>query len=236
MMKMNIWQKRFVSVSLAFILAGCAVPQESKEAAMPDRYSLPSVKEEKIQPEEGSLFSDNSPDLYQDSRARNVGDILMVEIVEKSSGKKKAETTTERESEVTAGISSFFGFETWLANKNSNFIPSDHSLSAKMVNDFEGTGETNRDDTLVATISARVIDKTMDGNLVIRGYREIRVNNETQFIILSGIVRPRDVTANNTIQSSKIAEARIEYSGTGIISEKQQPGWFARGLDVVWPF
>ena len=105
-----------------------------------------------------------------------------------------------------------------------------------MINDFEGTGETNRDDTLVATISARVIDKTMDGNLVIRGYREIRVNNETQFIILSGIVRPRDVTANNTIQSSKIAEARIEYSGTGIISEKQQPGWFARGLDVVWPF
>ena len=235
-MKMKIWQKRFVGISLALILAGCAVPRENREVAMPDRYGLPSVKVEKVQPEAGSLFSENSLDLYQDSRARNIGDILMVEIVEKSSGKKKATTTTERESEVKAGVTSFFGFETWLKNKNANFSPSDQSLSAKMVNDFEGTGETNRDGTLTATISARVIDKTMDGNLVIRGYREIRVNNETQFIILSGIVRPRDVSANNTIQSSNIADARIEYSGTGIVSEKQQPGWLARGLDVIWPF
>ena len=76
----------------------------------------------------------------------------------------------------------------------------------------------------------------MEGNLVIQGYREIRVNNETQFLIVSGIVRPQDISPDNSVKSTFIANARIEYSGTGVISEKQQPGWLARGLDILWPF
>ena len=101
---------------------------------------------------------------------------------------------------------------------------------------INGDGETTRDNTMTATISARVIDVTMDGNMVIQGYREVKTNNETQHIILSGIIRPQDISSDNSVLSSYIADARIEYSGTGVLTDKQRPGWFARVFDVVWPF
>ena len=106
------------------------------------------------------------------------------------------------------------------------------------VEESGGTGavEITATVTVTATISARVVNVTMEGNLVIQGYRETRVNNETQFIILSGLVRPRDISANNSIKSTHIANARIEYSGTGVISDKQQPGWLAQTVDIIWPF
>ncbi len=122
------------------------------------------------------------------------------------------------------------------AEPQCQFYPLNLQPGRRFKNNFNGTGETKRDSTVTATISARVVDKTMDGNLVIRGYREIRVNNETQHIIVSGIIRPQDVGADNSILSSYIADARIETSGTGVLADKQQPGWLARGLDVIWPF
>ncbi len=220
-----------------FLLSGCASTQNSASLnTMPDRFNLPETKVRQTEPAEGSLFTDQSMDIYKDSRAKRVGDILVVEIVETTSGKESASTTTERESSVEGGVSEFFGFEKWLGNHNANFVPSNKSLTVDLKNDFEGTGDTSRNSTVTATLSARVIDITMEGNLVIQGYRETRVNNETQFLILSGIVRPRDISSNNSIQSSHIADARIEYSGTGVISDKQQPGWLARGVDILWPF
>jgi len=219
------------------LLAGCVSTSDpGNRTTMPDRYSLPEVRTKQLAPQEGSLYSDQSMDLYRDSRACRVGDIVMVEIVETSNGAKNARTKTERQSSVAAGITQFFGFEKWLSNKNSNFTPSDKSLEVDLQNDFEGKGTTERNSTVTATLSARVIDVTMEGNLVIQGYREIRVNNETQFLILSGLVRPQDITPNNSIKSTNIADARIEYSGTGALSDKQQPGWLARGVDVLWPF
>lgn len=225
------------SVSLLGLvfLAGC-VSTSPKSPLMPERYSLPQVDTTKSTPEEGSLFSDRSMDIYKDSRAGRVGDILLVEIVESSQGKNDARTKTERQSSVEGGISQFFGFEKWLAGKNANYTPGKKSLTVDLTNDFEGKGDTSRNSTVTATISARVIDVTLEGNLVIQGYRETRVNNETQFIILSGLVRPRDITANNSIKSTHIANARIEYSGTGAVSDKQQPGWLARTVDILWPF
>lgn len=220
----------------ALLLGGCAASTPASRPAMPDRYSLPEVRSPQLAPQEGSLYSDQSMDLYRDSRASRVGDILLVEIVETSSGEKNARTKTERESSVSAGISQFFGFEKWLSKKNANFIPSDKSLEVDLKNDFEGKGSTERNSTVTATISARIIEVTMEGNLVIQGYREIRVNNETQFLTLTGLVRPKDVTPDNSVKSTNIADARIEYSGTGVLSDKQQPGWMARGVDILWPF
>jgi flagellar L-ring protein precursor FlgH len=225
------------SLACLLLLAGCvSFSDPSSRTTMPDRYSLPEGRTKQLAPQEGSLFTEQSMDLYKDSRACRVGDIVMVEIVETSSGAKNARTKTERQSSVAAGITQFFGFEKWLSSKNANFIPSDKSLEVDLQNDFEGKGTTERNSKVTATLSARVIDVTMEGNLVIQGYREIRVNNETQFLILSGLVRPQDITPNNSIKSTNIADARIEYSGTGVLSDKQQPGWLARGVDILWPF
>lgn len=227
-----------ISVILILALAGCSSMSQKasqKEESLPQRMDMPSVSTEKAKPPEGSLFSDRSLDLYQDNRAHNIGDILVVDIVETSSGKKYAKTETERDSSISGDLTYLFRFANWMHLQDPD-IPGAQTIGANLTNDFEGEGETERNSKLTATLSARVIDKTIDGNLVIRGYREVKVNNETQFIILSGIVRPSDISSENSIKSTHIADARIEYSGVGVIGEKQQPGWFARALDIIWPF
>lgn len=224
--------------SQACFLAACNTTGNHSATAptMPERFSMPQTAALQTDPAEGSLYSEQSMNLFKDNRASKVGDILLVEIVETSNAKKNATTKTERSSNVAAGISQFFGFEKWLEGNNSNFTASDKNLEVDLVNDFEGKGQTARNSTISATLSARVVDVTMEGNLVIQGYREIRVNNEVQFLMLSGLVRPGDISPRNSIKSSYIADARIDYSGTGAISDKQQPGWLARGIDILWPF
>jgi len=233
---MNKCAVAMTALLTAAFLSGCTGAEYARRPEpMPERYTLPAPDQPRPEQQEGTIYSGNF-DLYRDNRAREVGDILLVRVVETSSGKKEAKTKTERESTVTGGITSFFGFEKWLSDRNSRFTPSSTSLSATLTNDFDGKGNTERKSNVTATISARVVDKTMDGNLVIRGYQEVRVNNETQFIVLSGLVRPDDIGPDNSVLSSRVADARIEYSGKGAVSDKQQPGWFARTLDVIWPF
>lgn len=235
--------KRLLHIMLAGILAGtlCSCVTVGKGAdsaqnAIPERFTLPEYPRDHMPPQEGSIYNDQrSLDIYRDRRARAVGDLILIKIVETSSGEKKAETKTSRASTITADLTSLFGFEQSIQDKNHHFSPTS-PLQAGLSNSFDGKGETTRDSQVTATLSGRVIDVTMDGNLVIRGYREVKVNNETQHIILSGIVRPADISIDNSVLSSYIADARIEYSGKGIITDKQQPGWLARVFDVVWPF
>ncbi|MBC8317923.1 MAG: flagellar basal body L-ring protein FlgH [Desulfobulbaceae bacterium] len=226
-----------IAVILILCQAGCTSLSQnaSQKDILPERMSIPTVKTAKAQPAEGSLYNDRAMNLYQDNRAHQIGDILVVNIVETSSGKKNAKTKTERESTVSGDLTYLFRFASWMHLQDPN-IPGSQTIGANLTNDFEGKGETSRNSTVTATISARVIDKTMDGNLIIRGFREIKVNNETQHIILSGMVRPQDISPDNSIKSSHIADARIEYGGVGVLAEKQNPGWLARTLDVVWPF
>jgi flagellar L-ring protein precursor FlgH len=229
-------KKIIPALGLLLVMAGCVSRTAQVPPPIPERYSLPLVEEKIVPPSEGSIFTAKSKNLYQDNRARRIGDIVLVKIVETSSGKKTAETKTSRDSSLTGGISSLFGFEKSLLTKGGESIPSLTNLNADMANDFQGKGETKRDSTVTATLSARVVDIAMDGNLMIQGYREVRVNNETQHIILSGLVRPSDISQDNSILSSNIADARIEYNGTGTLASKQQPGWLSNTLDVIWPF
>ncbi len=216
-------------------LSGCAGSQQAQQ--LPERYTLPTPPRAAQAQPEGTIYAASSGlDLYADSRAKKIGDIVLVRIVEISKANKEANTKTERESTVTGGVASLFGLETWLADNNHRFRPSLTELQAKLTNDFEGKGKTNRKSNVTATISARVIDITTDGNLNIRGYQEVKVNDETQHIILSGIVRPQDVAQDNSVLSTHVADARIEYSGQGTLGDKQRPGWMARALDSVWPF
>jgi len=229
-----------IILGLAAAQVGCLATKPVDPAAaggMPQRLAVPQSGFEPATPSPGAIYSESSfKDLYSDRRARRVGDILLVKVVETSSGTKKASTKTARDSSVTGGLAGLFGVEQWLSERNARFTPSATNIDVGLKNDFDGSGETKRDSTVTATLSARVTDVTLDGNLMIRGYREVQLNGETQYIAVSGMVRPGDISRDNSILSSHIADARIEYSGTGVISEKQQPGWLARGLDIIWPF
>lgn len=188
-------------------------------------------------PQPGSLYVANPGtrgNYFTDLRARHVGDIITVEIVENSKAEKTNDTKASRTSEFKAGVPFLLGYENRLI---PNYDSSKSSLiSANVTSAFDAKAELSREDTMHAAIGCTIMEVLPSGNMIIRGQREIQVNGETQFIYLTGTVRPNDVTTHNTIMSTQLADARIEYTGRGVLSDKQQPGWLTRLLDTIWPF
>ena len=134
---------------------------------------------------------------------------------------------------MAAGIPNLMGLET---SGVSKYMDLSKLLNASASSKFDGSGSTTRKENLNATIAARVTDVLANGNMLIEGRRNVLVNQEDQIIILTGMVRPRDITPDNMVNSTFIANARISYSGKGIISDRQQPGWLMGIIDKVWPF
>jgi len=191
-------------------------------------------------PEEGSLWSEMSEvSLFHDMKARKVGDTVTVRIVEDPEAELNANTKTSRSSGVEASKLKFLGYMKALAEKNSRLAQdpgTDDLILASLGLKHDGKGSTDRDGHVKAYITAVVEKVLFNGNLYISGQREVRVNNETQYITLSGVVRPKDISSSNEVSSTFIADARIAYSGNGPVSDKQRVGWLGRVLDYVWPF
>lgn len=193
---------------------------------------------------DGSLWSQDSPfaELFVLPKARRTGDIVTIKIIESSSASNTANTVTERESSLTAQLQKFFGLENrFNDSSHPNFNPARNlnpfsALQGSMASGFDGSGSTSRSGDLTAYITARVTEILPGGNMRIVGSREVEVNNERQYITLSGVIRTRDVSPENVIMSTYISDARISYSGQGIIDERQRPGWLANGLNKIWPF
>jgi flagellar L-ring protein precursor FlgH len=183
----------------------------------------------------GSIWQASSAGLVEDFKARQRGDTVTVVITEQASASKEATTDTDRNTEVTAGIPNLLGLEGKITGV-SNWMDLEKLVNANTSSKYKGSGSTTRKENLKATISALVVDVLANGNLVIEGRRSVRVNNEDQIIVLEGMVRPKDISADNVIYSTQIADARISYRGKGIISDRQRPGWLMNILDYVWPF
>lgn len=181
----------------------------------------------------GSLWDENNGRayLFQDLRASRVGDVIVVKIVEQQSGSKRANTTADRESTYNNSLGgNFFG----LNNLASAFVDG-VKIDASTKNEFEGAGSTSREDTLTGTIAARVTEVMPNGDLRIKGKREVTVNSEKQTMTITGIVRRIDLDTKNTVLSTRIAEAKIEYTGLGVVDDVQRPGWLVRLLDwLTW--
>lgn len=213
--KRTVLKIALVFTLLGFLLQGCASVEKKERATI----SYPISK--------GSLWSEENSRafLFQDSKASRIGDIITVRIVENAKGSKDATTKTARDSSMSTGLTALFGLPT----KNKD-------IGASTKNSFDGSGSTTRSAQLTADVTARVVDLMPNGNMMIKGTRELLINNERQFITVSGIVRPEDITRDNTILSASIADAKIEYSGRGVIFDNQSPGWLMRIFSWVWPF
>jgi len=224
-------------MGIGLMAVSCAAPtQFSKE--MPTHYV--SNKETKMETQaRGSLWRD-SPGLFEDRKARGLNDLVTIKIVESSAASKKAETASSRESSVDLGIDSFFGNS--LNYNLANIIGQGSSgllnpqVKATAKNDFAGAGNTTREGSLVATITARVVDVLPNGNFIIESRKDITVNREKQVLLLRGVIRPDDIAGDNTILSSYVANAEMIYTGDGVVNDKQGQGWLVQLLDWVWPF
>jgi len=217
------------------LLMACAAPEQPLVAIKEPLEEIQPVVEE--QQEAGSLWHDGNTSMFSDRKAKEVGDIVTVIISEKASASKEAKTSSSRNSNISASIPNFFGLENAeQLTSLHNPIDLENLVKADFANGFDGSGSTTRKEDLSAFLTTQVVGRYPNGQLKIRGGKEVMVNNEVQIIYLTGIVRPVDITAQNTVSSTKILNARISYTGKGAVSDKQQPGWMMRMIDNVWPF
>ncbi|UCD80764.1 MAG: flagellar basal body L-ring protein FlgH [Desulfobacterales bacterium] len=252
---MQTYADRFATAMMVIILlagfCGCAgnrsnIQYEMEKMAakeMETPYAAPRPPADN----DGSLWQAGSSlnGMFIDTKARNIGDIVTVKIDESAKASNKAKTETERSSGLEAGIQKLFGVEDWWQNEVLPDVGSDlpkinpfgdPSVKGSMKSSFAGDGETSRSGSLDAYITCRVVAVMPNGNLKIVGTRELMVNYENQMIILSGVIRPRDISETNVILSTFISDAKIAYSGSGVVDERQRPGWLANLLNSVWPF
>ncbi len=217
---------------MVVLLFGCTSPPKKVEV---QDITMPKMVSAKSSP--GSIWPGiNSRNrLFSDFRARDVGDIITVTISEKTAAKKEATTSTSRTSSEDASVTNLFGLPLDFNTKimGQSFSP---TANGEHTNSFDGSGTTERKGEITATISVMVEEVLPNGNLFVEGRKETMVNKEKQYIILSGVVRPEDISNSNIISSDSIADLRVELSGYGVINEKQSPGWLTRVLDHIWPF
>jgi flagellar L-ring protein precursor FlgH len=189
-------------------------------------------------PQEGSLWTTKNPRaLIADLRACNVGDIVTVIIQEQNQAGDEASTSADRASGVQLGVSSLFGLSMPQMNAfKDNTVTASNVLEATVGNVSKGQGKTARQSTFTSFLTTRVVQILPNNNLVIQGQRHMKINNETEVVTLSGVVRPEDLDQNSQIVSYKVAEARMEITGYGVIADKQRQGWLTRIIDHIWPW
>jgi flagellar L-ring protein precursor FlgH len=222
----------------AVLLSGCVSVAKKPPAAVQIKKTPPlAVMETSTKREEGSLWSEvDAVSLFPDRRARKVGDIVKIRIVEDPEANLNANTSTGRTSGVNANLK-FLGYMQALGEKNSR-LPAypDDLIASSLGMNFDGSGTSDRDGHIKAYVPAIIVKKFSNGNMFVSGKREIRVNNETEYITIAGIIRGEDIDQYNEISSSYVANAQISYSGRGPIADKQKPGWLTRILSYAWPF
>ena len=246
----KLFARTLALLLLPALLAGCStldqlagVGQTPKLSAIEDPTSragykpatmpMPVLQAASYQP--NSLFSNEAKGFFKDQRAHKVGDILTVLVTIDDSAQISNSTNRSRssssEGSVGGVLGSIFGGKVPLAD-----VEASGKLTTSGGLTDGGSGSVNRSESLATQVAAVVVQVLPNGNLVIEGRQEVRVNFEVRDLIVVGIVRPEDIHSDNTIPSSKIAEARISYGGRGQITQVQQPRYGQQIADAILPF
>ncbi|HED14420.1 MAG TPA: flagellar basal body L-ring protein FlgH [Gammaproteobacteria bacterium] len=194
------------------------VPAEPVQSAMPVYRN-------------GSLYQGASNiGLFRDRVAFRRGDILTVLLVEDTNANKKAETTTSKDNSVGIDNATVLGYALPSSSKSKFTLGS----TLKSANSFSGKGESKQSNTLTGTVTVVVDDVLANGNLMIRGQKYLAVNQGAEFVRISGIVRPEDITPDNQVKSTLVADAHIEYRGAGTVADSNIMGWLSRFFNSKW--
>jgi flagellar L-ring protein precursor FlgH len=249
-------QHRLPALLCCVVLAGCNTLSRLEEIGRPPELSpignpaaqqgptpvsLPMPAPEPLQSAgANSLWRSGAKGFFRDQRARRVGDILTVQVTIDDRAELSNETSRSRSTEDNLGISEFFGLETKLDNvlPNPDSKPLDPSalVGASSGMSHQGSGEVDREEDIKVNVAALITQILPNGNLVLQGRQEIRVNFEMREVFVGGIVRPEDITPRNTIPHDKIAELRVAYGGRGQLTDVQQPRYGAQVLDILLPY
>jgi flagellar L-ring protein precursor FlgH len=191
--------------------------------------------DERAKPSKGSLFSDAIPGYLEDTRALRVGDLMMINIDENADASGAATTGLSRASAGQTGFSALMGIVPAL-KKAYPKLDTKNLFNYSSTSTFTGSGNTARNGQLSGTIAVRVAREMPNGDLFLEGTKVVMINTEEYHLYVSGLVRPTDIQQDNSVLSSRIADAQIEFTGRGDVADQQRKGWGARLLDAVNPF
>ena len=225
-----------------FFALSCASPS-AKLPPPPPKYVYEMEEGPKKIVTTNSLWSD-SVNIFEDRKARRLNDLVTIRIEESLSGSGAADTDTSRESSLDVDFEEMLGMNMDFNLHNAKILQQMYKGSNVFVpeirgsasSEFKGEGDTNREGALEAVITAKVVEVMPNGNLMLEARKELTINEETQILVLAGMIRPDDIESDNSISSTKIADAHVFYVGDGVIQDKQKPGWLVRIVDNVWPF
>ncbi len=183
-----------------------------------------------------SLWQSSRQTFFKDQRASKVGDILTILIEIEDEADMENKTTRTRAGSESAGLPHMLGLESYLGKVLPGAVDPSQLAELESNSTLQGNGKIERDEQISLKLAAMVTQVLPNGNFVIRGSQEVRVNHEKRELLIDGIIRPEDILNNNSISYEKIAEARISYGGNGTISEVQQPRYGQQFYDIVFPF
>ncbi len=193
-------------------------------------------REESAKPTTGSLFSDANPGFLEDTRAVRVGDFVVLNIDENANAQGDANTSLTKTDSATASASALTGIlpALKLGARNDPTLANIISMLSNVA--FTGAGKTERSGQLSGSIAVRVVKEMPNGDLFVEGTKVVLINDEEYHLYLSGLIRPTDIGQDNSVGSSRLADAQIEYTGRGDLADTNRRGWLTRFLETINPF
>jgi flagellar L-ring protein precursor FlgH len=212
------------------VLAGCATAPRAHDDAEWAPTPPPAQQVAAAQAD-GSIYHDaQNMELFTDPRAHRVGDILTVALVESTQASKKATTSTSKTDKTAIGAPTILGQSLSIGGKVAS-IGTDGERS------FDGAGSSTQSNQLVGQITVTVAQRLSNGNLLVRGEKWLTINQGQELVRISGIVRPQDIGQDNVVPSTRVADARISYTGRGTLADANSRGWLSRFFNSKWmPF
>jgi flagellar L-ring protein FlgH len=224
---------RFAVAALAVaMLAGCAGMQQRQKQEDAEWAATAPVAQPAPPPADGSIYHDmQNLELFNDPRAHRIGDILTINLVEAMQASKKSETTTSKTDKVNVGAPEILGHSLSVAGGAAA------NSALNSANSFDGAGSSTQSNQLTGEFTVTVSQRLSNGNLIVRGEKWLTINQGQELIRLSGIVRPEDIAQDNSVDSTRVADARITYTGRGTIDQANTQGWLAKFFNSKWmPF
>lgn len=220
---------RFLPLCLVPLLTACAPMYTVPPTAVHQPMSVrPDMRDAAVQGN-GSIYrTAGARPLFEDRRARHPGDVLTINLVERTNAQKSANANAGRTSGMSAGVAAVGGISTGRLGRLS--------VEGGSESTFTGQGGAAANNAFTGTITVTVIDVYANGNMLVSGEKQVAINQGNEFIRFSGVVNPDTVTTSNTVQSTQVADARIEYKGSGFIDESTRMAWLQRFFLALLPF
>jgi flagellar L-ring protein precursor FlgH len=230
-------KKVAVLAVFAWLIAGCGpphvapfTPRERKYA--PGQYA---VKQADAKPSNGSLYSEATASFIEDTRAVRVGDVVVVRIDEQANASGTANTKLSKNTNRDASVTALLGLMPALKKAHPDIDP-EKLISLAATSDFQGDGATSRKGQLTGSIAVRITQTMPNGDLFVEGTKVVMINHEEIHLYISGLVRRADIGADNSVASSRLADAQVEFTGRGDVADYTDRGWLTKILDFINPF